>query len=553
MGAYVIRISANPAKKNEQLLDHHTSNFSRRLKIFQQKEHLDLLCCNLRGIERETLRTIVDGTLSQTEHPASLGSALTHPWITTDYSEALLEFITDPSPKVKNVLDQLTNIHQFVARNLPKDEFLWSNSIPGKLATDDEIPIAQYGSSNIGQMKTIYRRGLGLRYGRKMQAIAGLHFNFSVPGAVWSLMRSEEKSLLTLQDYKTHGYFGLIRNFRRWFWLLLYTMGASPIVSRCFVDGRPHNLEPFPDDPEHLYLPYATSLRMGDLGYQSSAQDNLYVCYNDIQSYVESLRTALQTPYQDYENLGRFDERGERQQLSSAVLQIENEFYSTVRPKQTARSGETQLKALLERGVEYVEVRCVDINPYSAIGIDETQINFLETFLLTCLFEDSHDTSESEYARVLNNQRAVVNFGREPGLKLAGEQGDRSLTDWAQEILQKMGEVAEIMDGLVEDQRYSKSVDSMSEMVVNPDLTPSARLISDIQSSGTGYLEWTINQSQKFHRQLVSAHLDRDTERELIDQTDASNETQAAIEAKKELPLEDFLSDYFNQYRTLGR
>lgn len=529
----------------------HNDQFSERIALFSEPNHRDLLCCNLRGIERETLRTDASGEIVQTPHPTPLGSALTHPWITTDYSEALLEFITDPSPRVSAVLEQLRSIHQFTAQNLPEGERLWSNSIPGILKSDEQIPVAQYGSSNVGQMKTIYRQGLGLRYGRKMQTIAGIHFNFSVPAAVWSLLRSNDRSLLNLQDYKTQSYFGLIRNFRRWFWLLLYCMGASPIVSKCFVEGRRHNLIPFPEDPDHLYLPHATSLRMGDLGYQSSAQDALYINYNQLSEYIGSLKSALMEPYADYEALGNRDTSGKHQQLSTAVLQIENEFYSTVRPKQTARSGETQLKALMERGVEYVEVRCVDINPYSPLGIDKSQINFLEVFLLTCLFESSPETDENEYTRILRNQKVVVNRGRAQGLMLECSEGSRPLDDWGRDILAKMHSVAEIMDGLVEDQRYQTTVSEAVSMIEDPDLTPSARLIADIQSSGKNFLEWTIDQSDMLHNQLVSEQLAPEVQSGFVEQAQHSIASQTQIEREDKATLDDFLTNYFEQYSKL--
>ncbi len=519
--------------------------------MFSEPDHRDLLCCNLRGIERETLRTDQSGSISQTAHPAALGSALTHPWITTDYSEALLEFITDPSPRISSTIDQLRSVHQFTAQNLPAGERFWANSIPGILGSDEQIPIAQYGSSNVGQMKTIYRRGLGLRYGRKMQTISGLHFNFSVPSAAWTLLRSKDRSLLSLQEYKTQSYFGLIRNFRRWFWLLLYCMGASPIVGKSFVEGRQHNLVPFPGDEDHLYLPQATSLRMGDLGYQSSAQDALYVNYNHLHSYIGSLKSALMEPYAKYEEAGTEDSSGEYHQLSTAVLQIENEFYSTVRPKQTARSGETQLKALLERGVEYVEVRCVDINPYSPLGIDESQMNFLEVFLLTCLFEDSPETDEDEYARILRNQKTVVNQGRAEGITLECGEDVRPIDDWASDIFGKMERVAEVMDSLVEDKRYQQTVKEGIRMIEDPMLTPSARLISDIRSSGKSFLDWTIDQSETFHQELLANPLPAAVQSEFEEQAARSIKLQAQAEHDDSASFKEFLASYFEQYAKL--
>jgi len=526
--------------------------FIRRLNLFEEHAHVDLLCCNLRGIERETLRVNSLSEISQQPHPNTLGSPLTNPWITTDFSEALLEFITDPSPRVGEVLEQLKALHQFTARQLPPGEMLWSNSMPGLLGDDTDIPIAQYGSSNVGKMKTMYRQGLGLRYGRKMQTIAGVHFNFSVPDALWSLLRSQDQGYLSLQEFKTQGYFGLIRNFRRWFWLLLYNMGGSPIASESFLKGRPHELEPLPGNKGFYYLPHATSLRMGDLGYQSTAQDDLYVCYNDLNKYINSLRTALLTPYHEYKDLGEQDANGDRQQLSDAVLQIENEFYSTVRPKQTARAGETQLKALLERGVEYVEVRCVDINPFVAEGIDAEQIDFLEVFLLTCLFEDSPDTDEHEYKHILANQKTVVTQGRKPGIQLRDMETQTGMKDWGNAILEKMAHVAKLLDQLVDDQRYSHTVARSIKMLDQPDTTPSARVLAGVESTDGDFIKWTLENSQKFHEELLNSDIDPTLLDILKRNVAMSHEKQTEIEKTDQQSFEPYLQHYFQQYAALN-
>ena len=123
-----------------------------------------------RGIEKESLRTQPSGALALTPHPAPLGSALTHPHITTDFSESQLELITGVHAGVEACLEELTQVHQFVYRTLG-DEMLWVGSMPCGLPTDETIPIGVYGSSNVGRAKSIYRMGLGHRYGRRMQTI----------------------------------------------------------------------------------------------------------------------------------------------------------------------------------------------------------------------------------------------------------------------------------------------------------------------------------------------------------------------------------------------
>ena len=346
-----------------------------RLALLSDSGNGSVLANIVRGIEKESLRVESSGQLAKTPHPDALGSALTHPSITTDYSEALLEFITAPSTSIDQVLRELEEIHRYTYQHI-NDELLWASSMPCQLGEDSSIPVGQYGSSNIGRMKTVYRLGLGHRYGRQMQTIAGIHYNFSVPDSLWQQLQTDEGNQQSLQDYKTDGYFALIRNFRRYFWLLLYLMGAAPAVCKSFVRNRQHDLVAFGDDSHSLHKPFATSLRMGNLGYQSDAQSSLVVCYNDMDQYNRTLKGALETPFKAYEEIGLKDDQGNYRQLTTNLLQIENEFYSPIRPKRTAASGETPLEALQRKGVEYIEVRCIDVSPLAPCGIDRQSIRF---------------------------------------------------------------------------------------------------------------------------------------------------------------------------------
>src|SRR5581483_5609206 len=273
-----------------------------------------------RGIEKESLRVRPDGDLATTSHPVELGAALTHPHITTDFSEAQVELITGVNATARSCLDELTRIHQFVYRHIG-DEMLWAGSMPCSLPDEAAIPIARYGRSNVARAKEVYRTGLSHRYGRRMQMISGVHYNFSLPEHIWPVADLGKPD---------QAYFALIRNFRRHVWLIMYLFGASPAVCACFVEGRTHDLQELA--PGTMYLPYATSLRMGRLGYLSAAQDALAVSYNDLASYAASLRDALTQPYPAYEQIGIRD--GEQyHQLATSLLQIENEFYSTIRAK----------------------------------------------------------------------------------------------------------------------------------------------------------------------------------------------------------------------------
>lgn len=375
----------------------HTAQHA--IDMINTKFDVNVLQGMQRGIERESLRMQANGYLSQQAHPMALGAALTHPSITTDYSEALLEFITPPTKSIANTLSILKDIHTFTYQNLPEGESLWSLSMPCMLDSQDEnIPIAQYGSSNLGQFKTLYRKGLAVRYGRRMQTISGVHYNLSFPDELFQALQLQETDLtlknLNLQDYRSHRYFGLIRNFLRRIPLVLYLLGASPSVCRCFVSGREHNLQELVKGT--MYLPHATALRMGNLGYQNSAQRQLGIHYNDLTGYLAGIREATQGSYPEFSALGLDDENGDPIQINDHVLQIENEYYSVIRPKQTPQAGESPSDALQARGVAYVELRAVDVNPFSPIGINAESASFLETLALYCLLNDSPEISENE-------------------------------------------------------------------------------------------------------------------------------------------------------------
>jgi len=505
-----------------------------------------LLSNIVRGIEKESLRVEPDGQLAQTAHPTELGSALTHPSITTDYSEALLEFITAPSASIDQVLNELEEIHRYTYENI-EDELLWVNSMPCQLGEDSSIPVGEYGSSNIGRMKTVYRLGLGQRYGRLMQTIAGIHYNFSIPDELWQELQAEEGSQQSLQDYKTEGYFALIRNFRRYFWLLLYLFGAAPAVCKSFVRNRDHDLVPVGDDSHSLHKPFATSLRMGNLGYQSDAQGSLVVCYNDIAQYTRTLKGALETPYKPYEHLGLKDSQGSYQQLTTNLLQIENEFYSPIRPKRTAASGETPLEALHNNGVEYIEVRCVDLNPLAACGIDRETIRFLDTFLLLCLLKESPKTNNNEYQQITENQRRTVADGRNPDLELVDGDQQRKLVDWGLDLVAEMQPVAALLDKAHNSDDYQTTLTRMGERLQDNSLTPASMLLNEMQEHNETYYRMAMRKAVEHREYFRSQKLAPEVIEKYQQLAAQSLLEQQQIEATETLSFDDFLAAYYHR------
>lgn len=467
---------------------------SHRLALLAEHPNLPLLSQCLHGIERECLRIDNDGQLAMTPHPRALGSALTHPKITTDYSEALLEFITGTETDPARTLDELDAIHRYTYSRLDS-EFLWSPSMPGLLPEEAQIPIAEYGSSNIGRLKYVYRQGLALRYGKTMQCIAGIHYNFSLPEALWSVLQADEQDGRSPQDYQSWRYIALIRNFRRYSWLLMYLFGASPALDASFMRGRAHQLEQF--DDETLYLPYATSLRMSDLGYQSNAQAGLTPCYDDLPSYTSSLHKAVSTPYPEYAALGTKDAEGNWQQLNTNILQIENEYYSNIRPKRVTGTGERPLHALRARGIQYIEVRCLDINPFLPLGIDLGEARFLDAFLLFCALQQSPCLIEGECRASSDNFLKVVKQGREPGLELSRCGEPVSLQHWASELIGQISQVAELLDRSQGSDEHIRAIAAQQAKVDDSSLTPSAQVLEAMRRHGESFSQFALRQTRQ--------------------------------------------------------
>ena len=509
------------------------------LRITLEQEGLPFF----RGIEKEGLRADNEYVIAQTDHPSLLGHPLTQPTITTDYSEALIELITPVKKTREELLASLKHIHQQVVASI-EDEILWPGSMPCRLEGEQSIRIGEYGDSNIGRLKHVYRQGLGVRYGRIMQSIAGLHFNFSVSDSFWQTLQDKiDTQGLSLQDFKSQQYFALIRNFRRYSWLLMYLFGASPCLDKSFIAGKAHSLDAF-DDQGSYYKPYATSLRMGDLGYHNNAQASLNICFNNLKNFTTTLNKAIRTPYPPYQEIGT-QKDGEFIQINCNILQIENEYYSAIRPKRTTGPSETPRHALIKRGVEYIEVRCLDLNPFLALGISAQQIDFLDVFLSYCLLSESPLIEDEDCERLDKNFADVVNRGREPGLMLNSKCGEINLQDWAQCLLDEMAKVALILDDATDDQRYTKALAEQRAKVLHPELCPSAQILSIMREESLSWIEFAGVLGGKHKHSLLSDFPDREQVLEALTRSaQQSFQDERAVKADDILPFEEFLRQY---------
>ncbi len=518
--------------------------YDRQLSALVNAREPGVLSGGLKGVEKESLRVSPEGRIAKTPHPRALGSSLTHPHITTDYSEALLELVTPTFTESWELLQYLSDLHQFVYRNLG-DEVLWATSMPCQLQGDASVPIAEFGRSNVAQMKHIYRRGLGLRYGRIMQAISGVHFNYSFPQKFWDVWADiSERPGGPDQAFISESYFAVLRNYRRHGWIVPYLFGASPAVCRSFVDGRvDHGLTEL--SPGTLYAPHATSLRMSDLGYRNNNQAGLSISVNSLDEYVRDLSEAISTPNSAYQAVG-VEVDGDWRQLNANLLQIENEYYAFIRPKRVARSGERPTKALRRAGVQYVEMRSLDVSVLDPVGVNQNKMRFLEAFAAFCVIAPSPALSDAEQGALDANHATVARQGRQPGLELLLDGRRVPLSVWGAEILDAMDGVCEMLDGPLTDRPYANALRSARGKIQNAESTPSARILRDMQDRDESFYDFAARTSvgyRDYFRELAPLSTERSAQFEA--QAQESLEAHERIEAAEQGPFRDYLAAYF--------
>lgn len=493
------------------------------------------------GIEREALRITPSGSLAQTSHPVAFGSPLTHPSITTDFSEAQLELITGVHESVESCIEELMEIHAFIHHRL-EEELLWPASMPCGISDEDAIPIARYGDSNAARFKEIYREGLGHRYGRVMQTISGIHYNFSIPDAIWDILAKIDGTSSN-QAARNDGYLRLMRNFRRNSWLLIYLFGASPAVCASFLRNKEHHLEHL--DPSTCHLPFATSLRMGPLGYQSQEQSLHRVVYDSLPEFIDSMIPALTKVHPRYANIGVRD--GDvHHQLTAALLQVEAELYATIRAKRKAQPGERALVALRRRGIEYVEVRCLDADPFEPIGISVNTAKFMDVFLLHALLSANNDESEAQAGRNLDNQLNTVHRGRESELELATRDGQRKFDSWALEILAECKLVAELVDEANGARDSQTLVEQQIAKVEDSSLTPSAKLHQLMVDRKQPFASFGLEMAFEHHETMMRHSLSDQRQTHFEELARQSVFEREAIEAADEMSFDAYLKDYLS-------
>jgi len=442
--------------------------------------------------------------------------------------------ITPTHSSVEDVLKNLDEICKFVVEETP--ETIWPSSIPCKIEHEDFIRLADYGTSNSGLLKTLYRSGLSYRYGSMMQTVSGIHYNFSFNDAFFESLRGEED----LQTFKNKSYLSLIRNFRRNAWMILYLFGSSPVVPKTFITDRKNFLQEL--NKEDLFLEYATCLRMSELGYMSKAQDNLYIAYNNIEEYLKDLKNALTKEHKRYGEVGVIKD-GKRIQINTSIIQIENEYYSSIRPKRVTPPGERPINILRDEGIDYVEIRALDNNSFLPSGIDEDTSYFLEAYLIGCFFGEDKKSSQDEIKELLVNWENVVKEGRNPDLKLLKNKEKITVKDSGMKVVDSLRDIFEQMPSEMNDyvEKVMKSLDKQEEKLNDASLTPSGLIIEELQNNNKTWeelnLELAIGHSDSLKNKKVDLKY-------LYEEAKSSLKKFNDAERREEEPFDSYLENF---------
>ncbi|WP_067840953.1 glutamate--cysteine ligase [Amphibacillus sediminis] len=413
----------------------------------KRKALLDIKC----GIERETQRIDQNGQIALTDHPKIFGDKIENSQITVDFAENQLEFVTKVHTKTDSLLDELDRIHNLANEGIGS-ELMWPLSMPPRLPDEKMIRIAQFDQSETGNEKEIYRRGLALRYGKPIQMISGIHYNFSLGTSLTKILSGNLSEGLSGQNAINALYMRLARNFMKHRWLLIYLFGASPIADSSYDEVLKKelskigaNMEQF-NEEKSMFHDYATSLRVSRFGYSTEITEQFPISYHDLSSYVKGMEQLLTTKHDRYVKLGTHI-NDHQVQLNTNVIQNESEFYAPIRLKRMGLNHETQTEALKRAGIQYVEVRLLDINPFEKLGINKQQLDFMHLFMLYCLLEDDQPLSNQALQLAKINHHLVAILGRLSRLKLYDSHGKRILLqNLANQIFNKLADLARLID-----------------------------------------------------------------------------------------------------------
>ena len=490
----------------------------------------------------------LDGVISAKEHPKSLGHPLTNQYITTDFAEALLELVSPTFSRTDELITWLQFLHGFVATNIGKnDERLWPASMPPILPDPDNFKIAEYGTTHQGQIRNIYRQGLSLRYGRRMQAIAGIHLNLSFTEEFLQLHREISES----DDNANTIYLNILRNYIRNSWLINFLLGSSPVMDASFFKN-----ETVPDflgkhKERSYYHPSSTCLRMGDIGYNNRKHRVLNICFNSIEEYIKTIKGLTKRPEEEYARLGIKNAAGEYRQLNTNLLQIENEYYASIRPKAARSREQKTIDSLAENHTQYLEIRNLDIDPFLPYGVDASRINFMQMFFvyLSLLPSPPIGAEECQYVRQLERQIIMNNLSQDKDFELMGGY-ILNINDQAEKMLGEMQAVAEILDVAAGKDDYSRAWQHHWNLLNDENSLPAIKQMDFFRRTDMEFVEGMKKIAEQHHstyNNLIKQ--DKYEDHRIIfdkevDRSFAEEEQILAQQKKGDLSLDEFINNY---------
>ena len=401
------------------------------------------------GIEWECLRAKEDGKLSLTPHPKVFGDKLENPIVTTDFSESQIEIITPTFNTIDGAFDNFSLLSDIVNSSLPDDEYLWFQSIPCILPYWDQIPIAQY--SEEGESSQKYREDLAKKYGVKKQMISGVHFNFSFSDDFLNKLYSLENPDMSFKEFKNNVYLKINRNYLRYCWLIIYLTGCSIGSHKTFSNDCIHLMDA-KDDFGSYYSTKGPSFRNASCGYKNLKE--LYPSYDSVDEFVR--------------DINRFIENGD---LSEA-----KELYTQIRLK--PKHPEDILNSLKNDGIEYIEIRTLDINPFYKCGLVKHDMKFLHLFLIYMFIKDESDYADWQKEAKINEENTAESAYVE-SMRLIKDGEEITLKRWASDIINEMYGMCEVL-GI----KGFNTLNLMLKRISNPDLTYGKRLLKLIEENG---------------------------------------------------------------------
>lgn len=426
--------------------------------------NIDSLCITC-GIEKEALRINTKGEIAVSPHPAALGSALCHPMITTDFAECLAEVITGVHSSKNSLMTELQDTVVYLSHHMLEDELLWPASMPPPIEDETRVNIARFGTSPIGRLKHLYRIGLAERYGVRRQSIAGIHYNVSLEENLFkNCAETDRLPFLNNKALKSHYYMQLIQQFMMNQWLLILLFSASP-----FAMITPKSAE----SSNRFSQKHAISCRLGPHGYRNSEIDPLSIRYDSLEHYITDIQRLTQRPSQQYAHIPDLHSR-QPKQLSRNVLQIENEFYNSIRPKPQRMEGLSPSLCLQEQGVGYLEIRLFDLNPFTPLSVSKEQLYFTDAFLMHCLMQ-RHAPFDGLLSTKQSNQ--VIQFGQNPNTELV-PGCNQSIKTASMNLLENIKNVAQWMDSVSNEPHHLSAVEQQMQKIENWQDLPHQKMLA---------------------------------------------------------------------------